>query len=370
MTISLALMFYSNYLLCAALLGGMVLVHLVFHLKSFTKTDWVKAVSAAILFAVLTLPYAIAHRAWVRPDIPRETQSSYLADSAIRFYHNLRELDLIGYVPGFFLLAALVLIIALRKRISLLGAMGEYGVLILGYVLTLSAIPMQAVQWMGWRGGLADIRFLIVILPFSACLCATLLSVVHRLRFGALLAGLAASVLLCTNLLSFRVADQRVRWLLPGYIYEIHAHFDTPYDAAVKFLESNASTDDIVYSIPEYTLPVLQWYLGDRLRMQGLLRPDTSLPRDRLNNLAASLFITDTFPQWVISFGRQQVTDAALEFFSRRQYDYSCDQARATCLYLDVYCRDMTRPELPWHNFGPVSQVGPAEGIYVFGRHQ
>jgi hypothetical protein len=375
--VSLALLFYSNYLLCAAFLGAMVLLHLTFYIKSFTKADWAKLGLAVVLFSSLTLPYALWERIWVRPDFSFKAQGpiNLFVSSIIRLCQNLRDLDLIGYIPGYCLVIAAVLIIAQRKRISASPAVWRWAVLIIGYVLTLSVISPQPAIWSNVKGDLrfADIRYLVVLLPFCAGICGWTLTLFHRFRFGRILAVLGLAIILSSNLLSFRLADSRVRWLLPAYISEIHANFRTPYDAVVEFLESKAAPNDLVYSSPEYTLCVLQWYLGEKLLTQGLLRPQTALPRERLADLHASLFLEDTFPRWIVCFGLKDPHCAgSIKFFSRTGYDYTCNSDKNTCTYIDIfnsYLVDMTRPELPFHSFGPVTPVPRASGIYIFERH-
>jgi hypothetical protein len=372
MGLSLVFTFYANYLLCAALMVGLAIEHALFHLKGCTKREWLFLAIAGCLFIAFTLPYAIDHQIWVRRHTGPAQAPSLIQKLLVLSYWNLRELDLAGYLPGWLVVATIGLCVAFRKKIVLPPALYQWAVTIGGYILALSALSVQRPVWQGWNAGLADIRYLSVLIPFCAAVIAVFLAALHRLPFGRLIAPVAAAVVVLTNAFSFNIASPGFRWLLPAYINEIHNNYETSYDAAVRYLDANAKPDDVVYCVPEYAINVIHSYLGDKLRMQGLLRPGTPLSGQALANIDGPKFITDRYPNWFISFGLQNETAQMLQQFSQGPYSYGCDEAFSSCSYaarLDVFYLDMTRPELPWHNFGPVTRFDPnTSAVYVFRR--
>jgi len=371
---ALVCLFFSNYMLCAAFMGSMLLVHLIFYRHIFSRRDWLKMGLAALLFLALTTPYAFWLRLWERRDIDPALQSPPLIKTAVLFYQNLRELDLIGYLPSVLVVAGIVLLIVYRKKSCCPPALYEWLALIFGYTFFLSFLSIQPAVWRGWAGGLADIRYLNILLPFCAGCMAVVLSVIHQIKFGKILGFVLLLLLLCTNLLSLKIVQPEMRWLIPAYWQEINTDFDSPYDAAVEFLQRAAIPDDIVYAIPEYALGPLQFYLGDRLKMQGTLRHNVHFSQKALARINAPIFLSDTYPHWIISFGLSQATRQMLYYFSRGKYAYGCNTSFTACSYsrrLDVFHQDRTRPELPWHSFGPVTSfdVG-TQAIYIFQRQE
>ena len=372
LALSLVCLFYANYLLCAAFMGGILLVHLVFYLKNFSVKDWLKMLLAAFLFIALTMPYTVWLRLWERRDIDPAMQSPPLIKTAILLYQNLRELDLIGYLPGVMIIAGVILVVVYRREKYCPPALFEWLVLIIGYIVVLSLLSIQPAVWQGWNGGLADIRYLNLLIPFCAGCMAAVLYIIHQIKFGKLISIFLLLLLMFTNILSFRIARPEMRWLLPAYFVEINTKFDSAYDAAIKFLKKSAAQDDMVYTIPEYALGPIMFYLGDRLKMQGTLRENVHFSKERMAQLKAPLFISDTYPHWIISFGLTDATQQMLQFFSRDQYTYGCNAAFTSCSYskrLDVFGHDMTRPELPWHSFGPFTEFDvQSAAIYIFQR--
>jgi 4-amino-4-deoxy-L-arabinose transferase-like glycosyltransferase len=371
---SLVCMFFSNYLLCASLIAGIAAVFLVFHAKALSKNDWRNIGLAVLVFALATIPYAIRHRIWERPDTPSE-QVSLFVKTPILLYQYLRELDLTGYIPGFLLIAGVVLILIYRNKERFPRHMYQWAFFIAVYALALSVLSIEPAGWRGWNGGLAYIRFLVVLIPFCAGVMASVLYIIHNSRFGAVISASLLAMMVCTNVLTFGMPRLGFRLLLPAYVAEIHTRFDSPYDAVVRFLRDNASQDDIVYALPEYTLNSIHFYLGDVLKIHGILRHPVALPQESLKSINAPLFIDDTAPNWFISFGLRMETSKMLLFFSRGNYHYGCYLAYSLCTSyktrLNVYWRNMTRPELPWHSFGPVKDFDERiEAIYVFQRQE
>jgi hypothetical protein len=221
----------------------------------------------------------------------------------------------------------------------------------------------QTVTWSGISGGLSDIRYLFAVLPFCAGCMAVLLGVLHR-GFGALFAMIILGLMLCSTMFSLNIGNQPVRWTLPGFLYEIHRDYTTPYDTAVAYIKEHAAKNDILYSIPEYTQGVFHFYVGDSIRMGSQLRRENlKLPVEELVKAGYPVCIEDYYPQWLVAFSMQNDAAQYLDFFSRGRFAYALDR------HIGVFWQDRTRPELPWHSFVPVPMPpDPNAGIYIFRR--
>lgn len=361
LAVAFVLMFYSNYLLCAAMMFAIMLVHFIFYAHRLTYNEHIKMGKAMLIFAAAVIPYALHHRIWERNDT--EIVSPHLVDKFILFYQNLRELDTSGYLPGIMVIAGVVSVILMRKKYIFPEAIYKWIVLVFGYTVTLSILSIQPAVWDGWSGGLADIRYLITLLPFCAGIIGAVLYMFHGIRHGMYLSILLLIVLLSSNILSFSTASSGRRLLLPNLIKEICTDYETPYDVVVSFMAKHTKKDDIVYSYPEYTMTVLQFYLGDNVRIQGCLRIPLPFQRDALSKVTGLKYINESFPDWLVIFGITPEISEMLEYFSRSSFFYK------PYAVLPVFAIDMTRPELPLHHFGPVTNFDvQTEGIYIFKR--
>jgi 4-amino-4-deoxy-L-arabinose transferase-like glycosyltransferase len=354
-------LFYSNYLLCTAFLFAMVLVHLIFYARKLTYHSHIRMGMSMLVFALAGIPYALYYRIWERHDT--EIANSHLVDKLILLYQNVRELDTTGYLPGIIILAGMVMMIFLRKKMSFPTAICKWVVIVSGYTIALSALSLQPAIWSGWGGGLADVRYLVTLLPFCAGMVGVVLYGFHGLRHGVYISILLLIFLLISNIFSFAAVSGGTRLWLPHLIREISHDDETSYDAIVGFMRDRTDRDDIVYAYPEYTLNVLQFYLGDHLRIQGCIRDPFPFQKDALDKVNGLKYIDESIPHWIVLFGVTPGVKEMLEYFSRESYVYR------PYAVLPVFAVDMTRPELPLHHFGPVTDFDmEKQGIYILRR--
>ena len=113
------------------------------------------------------------------------------------------------------------------------------------------------------------------------------------------------------------------------------------------------------------------FYLGAKIRISGLLDRGTTLPVDRLEKLSPSLFMDSAFPHWLIAFSTTTDAEELLTYFQRERevngrverYSYELVTNLNVCWF------DTSRPELPWHTFGPEKNFDPnRESVYVLKR--
>ncbi|MDD5618293.1 MAG: glycosyltransferase family 39 protein [Candidatus Omnitrophica bacterium] len=363
-TIASILFFYSHFLLCAAFLLSLGISHLLFYLKEITIREYKKLFLAITFFVLTTLPYALINSILYRPDFGSYKENWFL-DKIRLLWWNIRDLNLINCLPWVVFISLVYFLVRHRKEKQIVNNSLRWIVICFGYVFFLTLFSPQATDFTS----IADVRYLVPIIPFLAGLTGVFLWFVHRKM--KLLALALFLTIINTNLLALTPSNYKFRWLLPAYIYEIHNKYPTPYSVSVDFLLQNAKQDDLVYAFPEYCNYPLMFYTTDKLRFCSLLNYKTPLAVDKVKKLSSVLFIEENFPDWFVVFGKHSGAMDLLGYFSRphqnngKKARFSYDLAAV----LDVYWLDMTRPELPWHNFGPNKNFDRnVEAVYIFRR--
>ncbi len=365
LALSAALLFYSNYLLGAAFLLALALVHLVFRGRACTAPQWRGLALAVTLFAAVTVPYAVSFRIWARPDLPAVDPLSLHRLTLL--WWNLRDLNLLGGVPVAF--AAGLVYLAVRGEMpgAVMRMTYEWLLLALGFVWFLALLSPQSPQ----VTTMAELRYLLPATPFLAAVAGTCLWALHqRSKAVALVVWVLT---LSTNLLALAPLTQPFRWLLPAYIAEVHADYPTASRAVVDYLEAHAAPDDLVFAYPTYENYPLLFYLGDHIRLCCQLDRRTWMSPDTLARLQAPLHIDHHFPDWVVAYGTQPGLGPHLGYFSRPHQENGVDAQYRYPLatVLNVYWDATQRPELPWHHFGPRTDFDlNSEAVYIFRRRR
>ena len=364
--IAAALLFYSNYLPGTAFLLALGIVHLSFHRRELRGPDWLKTGCSLGIFLLATAPYAIYYQIWYRPDmIPDEPW--YIRGPAL-FWWNIREINAMGSMPWMLLVLLICFLIWLWKKEPAVRVVFRWLALSLVYILILSVLSPQptAIPVM------ADIRYLIPVIPFLAGIQGATLYFIHKShRHGRFLAWALLVILVTTNLLTLAPQNTKFKWHLPAYIHEVHHPFPTSYRLVCEYLERNAQKDDLVLADPEYCNYPIMFYLGHKVRFCCLLTQKTLLGNDRVKKLAAPLMIDENFPDWYISFGLRPSTKKLLRYFSRpHRVDGQVVQHRyRLAKVLDVLWFDTSNPDFQAHTFGPVTDFDRrTDSVYVFKR--
>jgi len=363
LSLAAILLFYSNYLLCAVFLAALVLVCAIFHSSELRK-DWLKFSLAGSLFTLAVVPYSIYYRIWYRPDLI--SKGIWYIRKPTLVWRNFCDLNLLGIMPWTAAVGLLCFILYYYwKQQKNIRMMLEWVVLIAGYVLFLALFSPQSTDIIS----MASLRYLASIMPFLAGATGMFLWFIHqKTKLGAFA---VLALITMTNLLNIMPKNWEFQWLLPAYVNEIHHDYPTAYSQAVQFLQKNAQQDDMVFVWPEHTNYPLMFYLGDKVKMCCLLDAKTTLPLTKIRELNAPLMIEENFPDWIIFFGLSVESKEKLGYLSRPhiqgtqqvQFNYKLVKL------LDVYAADNTRPELPWHSFGPITDFSRrSNAVYVFKK--
>lgn len=364
-TVSSILAFYANPMTGIAFVLALGFLHIFFHRQDYSFREWKIITLMIFLFLITTVPYAIYYRIWDRPDHIQNFQEPWLVKHLNLIGWNLRDLNTMTCMPWPIFLGLVYLFVRYRKDQPELKTALEWGVLAVLNVLFIALISPQQTYY----PGLADIRYLISSVPFLLGLVGIFLWYVHR--WSCWVALTLMSVVVMSNLLTLTPANTEFRWLLPGYLYEIHHDYPTPYSAAVHYLEAHAKQDDLVRCYPDiYTYP-LMFYLSDKIKFCCMMDNVPFIPMDVIENLHAPLLNYENFPEWIILFGYQQSFGQELQFYSRPhlengilvQYTYEIKNI------LNITGKDTSRPELPFHHFGPVRNFNAkSEAVCIIKR--
>ncbi len=344
--------FYSNYFVCAMFLLALAALHLCIHRRDGRRLAWV-----ASLFLIATVPYAIQYRIWHRPDI--RSQMPWFERHATLLWLNAKALSSEGMLPWMIMPAMVAVLYIARRRHSRLVRLAAHGLLLsLFYVLLLALCSPQPS-----RGAtLADVRYLVVVLPFLAASIGATLSIVFAWRRAP--AVVIAVALVSCNVFSVNPADPRFEWWLPAMVRELHQPHPTAAGRVCDYLREHAEHDDSVLTYPFAENYPLMFYLGDRIRIAGYLHDDAPLRE--------SARASRNFPHWLVMYGRLKKSPVYVDYFSRTHVDPDGKPRRfqyRQVARLDVYWRQTHRSPLRRHHFGPVNDFDPdLEAVYILRR--
>lgn len=370
-------LFYAHYLMCVCYLIVLALTHFRLHRHNWPR-DWPRnAWPALVLFLIATVPYALIFHIWERRDFDRSVHRPWLIERFIWLQRNFRDLPPGGYMTWLVFAGVLYYLWRNRNRSaqpwqdnatgnSLLLFTRQWMWLVMGFLVNLAMLTKAPAIG---RAELADLRYMVTILPFCAGLTGAFLTLVHRRSPQT--AVILFVVLLSCNVFALTPNDHKFRWLLPAYIREVHQPYPTNYSVTIDFLKKYAQQEDTIFAFPTYMCYALMFYMDDKLRFTGLLSHSTPLPPQAVRSLKTPMYIEENFPRWYIAFAAQDDALKMLAHFSRLQrikgrilaYNYKPERI------LNVYYDQEQRPELPWHHFGPRRNFNrESDAIYVFRR--
>ena len=202
----------------------------------------------------------------------------------------------------------------------------------------------------------SDIRYATPLFPFLLLTQAIAVERLHLWRKG--IAYLLLALLIFTNLLTFTAA----RFYLYEYVEEIAATRDNATKAAVRFLDNRAVQDELILVSPNHMLGAMEFYIGDKLRFCHVIGEDNR------NLLAAGVklpcytYSSATVPDWIVLFGLSPDLPHVLRRLE------TLNPADYKMYRLPIYGPDVSRPELFWRSFRPMTHFRPDQGLIIL-RH-
>jgi len=365
LAVAMTFLFYAHFLLCAAFVMALAAMHLFFHFRSTNNKQWRVFLLAAALFLIATLPYAIFHQIWIRPDMV--VDEPFFLRKFNLFIMNLWGMNLMGCLP--ILLLPAFALPSLVKPVDRNIYQNGLEWLVLGWlnVLFVALLSPQPTA----QTTLADLRYLACSIPFLSVAGGIAIFIISRKSMATAL--LLLGLLLFSNILSLPIRSQGYQWRLPAFVKEVHGDYPTAYGEVANFLDRQASREDVVSVFPEYHTYPLMFYNGERLRFGALLDQQTPLSDTLVRNMGTFLYKEETFPNWLIFFGKSLQQDQIIQYFSRSHGLKTGQKKYQYDLYkrIDVYYLATHRPEIAWHSFSPILDFDQeSEAVYVFRRAQ
>ncbi|MBP8980562.1 MAG: glycosyltransferase family 39 protein [Syntrophobacterales bacterium] len=203
----------------------------------------------------------------------------------------------------------------------------------------------------------ADIRYAAIVFPFLLLMQAMTITRLHRWNKYA--AGVTAALLILTNLMTFTP----YRSYILEYAKENIRPFQNSTKIVVKFLEPRIRQDEIILVSPNNMLSSLEYYLGEKLLFCNVIGEDNRNLLGAGVKLPLYTYASDTIPDWIIFFG--------LEIDLRHTYQHLKKLAVAENYRSHVvsfYGPDLSRPEIFWRAFEPVTDFRPDMALYIMER--
>jgi 4-amino-4-deoxy-L-arabinose transferase-like glycosyltransferase len=273
-----------------------------------------------------------------------------LADRATLFWWNLRDLDRCEFGVTLLLLSAPLLYLVLREIWLLRGFVAFFVYLVA--IMILSPQPLAGLT----PTGNAEVRYLIPLIPLAIFVGAATVRALCRQKWW--LAVPLALFAFGTNALQiYPLFTGRYRSTVALYIGELRHPPNDPYKETAKWINAHMKELQSAWVVPYYMTYSLMYHASKAVYAWQLRYP----PEPQFTGLDPIHFYGVVPPDYVIAFG--PVIRDVTEFLRARGMNYRQIET------LDVYWKDLYRPELIWRNFKPVSDFDrDLQAVYILQR--
>lgn len=223
---------------------------------------------------------------------------------------------------------------------------------LIGYVILISVVSPQPVE----RTTVADIRYLVPLIPLCIFLQA---EVLLRLTKNALVRLALAVLIFGTNIVHGGVFLSNGMGSTPlKFVGELIFPPRDPYSVASNWINTHLSEGDSVWVLPDYAAAPLIFHAPRAVYAWQLNWP----PKDQFLELPLIHFKGQIAPDYIMAFG--PFSGHVQELLSHwKGVHYERIET------LDIYWKDLYRPELFWRTFRPIVGFDPAiEGIQIFKK--
>ena len=197
-------------------------------------------------------------------------------------------------------------------------------------------------------------RYLVPVIPL--CIFIAALALARLTRRSPWLAAAAGAVVFGTNLVhGGPLTSIGARSSIALYARELLDPAVDPYQVTAAWINANVRAGESIWVMPAYMKYPLMFHAPKAVYAWQLAWP----PEPQFEGLPAIHFEGRVQPDYMIAFGPAVGT----------MVDAGFTRDREQLATLDVYWKDLYRPELSWRRFGPVTGYDRGtEAVYVFGR--
>ena len=367
-------LYYSHPLVAVAFLIPLAVFHVFFELNRVAKKQWINLLQVCMVFALATAPYTLLHHSWSRPDMPHGVS---LHEHFFILLRYLRDSLTTGIAPWAIVAASTALLATRSLDAEPHRGMKLWLCILAGYIVLIGITTLQDLSKSQLYSRAADIRYLVAAFPFTAMLAGGLLERIGRK--SKILGPSLALLALGTNITyalprpdhHHQFPHAPVYSPLYDYCREIHCHYNTATAAVAGFLMEHAERNGTFLAYPDYRNDPLKFYTGFRLICSAILDSTSNLGATRVRSLSPFLLKNESFPDWIIFFGKYGYGPEIMRYFSRTTTGNNgvpahCDYELAK--ELAVFPDESNRPEIFSHHFGEVVEVSPRDHVIIFHK--
>ncbi|HEX3357544.1 MAG TPA: hypothetical protein VHS31_11290 [Tepidisphaeraceae bacterium] len=210
-----------------------------------------------------------------------------------------------------------------------------------------------------------DIRYIVPVIPLYFGI-GTLVLYLACGRWKWLAVGLAAPIFLTNALNQLVQLDYHVHSTLYAYVGELHHPLPEPYTPTSQWINDHVEENQSIWVVPNYNLELagyqiypLMYHAPKAIYAWQLHYP----PVGQFEHLPEIHFFNRIMPDYIIAFG-PSVGNLMQSFRPPAGVSYQLEAV------LNVFWKDMYRPELFWRSFQPIPfDAQKGQGIYIFKKH-
>ncbi len=334
------LLLAANYMAFAAVTAMLLLDYLLWGRRRLALRgwDWVIVLLPHVVFGAVIVsiwnPLRLASE-------PRAQDFSWLKWHATLLWWNVRDLNFCEFGSGALLAAAPIVWLLTRGlwlgRAILALAVG---------IIAISALSPQNPS----NVTLADVRYLSFLIPL--CIAVGVLTLLPIAGFSKVAALLVGGVAFGSNLLNFSfVTRAPMRSTFYSYVTELIRPVPEPYAPVAQWIREHVKPSQSILVVPDHMMYPLMFHAPSAIYAWQLDYP----PPKELAQLDPIHFSSVIWPDYLVAFGWWTVE--------------SNDVKYELVEPINVYFRDMYRPELFWRVFeAPPAFDQRTHGVSIYRR--
>ena len=228
---------------------------------------------------------------------------------------------------------------------------------LLAYVLAISALcPVNST-------GISEVRYLAPTIPLWIALAVVAIREItgdrRCLAIGLAILAFATNLFQGSWLDRSSVAHAPFRCTIVRYARELISPPTDPYSPVVEWLKTNVGKDQTVWVIPDYMTYPLMYHAPEPIYAWQLIGPAAGQFKD----LPPIHFAGQVPPDFVVAFG------PGIEVAQTAMRSLTAPVRYAPIKEIDVFWKDLYRPELFLRRFSPVGSFDKeTEAIHIFSR--